>query len=57
MEGDSLRIRQVDVALRDARYAYVTGGLEDGDRVVVTDLATVTEGAPLRLDLETEATP
>ncbi len=49
MEGDSLRIPDVEIVLRDARYAYVSAGLEAGDRIVTTDLATVAEGAPLRL--------
>ncbi len=49
MEADSLRIRDVEIAMQDTEHAFVVDGLEDGDRVVVTDLATVADGAPLRL--------
>jgi len=50
MEADSLRIRDVAIVLRDATHAYVRDGLEDGDLVVTTNLATVSDGAPLRLE-------
>jgi hypothetical protein len=50
MEDNELRIRDVEIVVQDARYAYVNEGLSDGDRVVTTNLATVTDGAPLRLD-------
>jgi RND family efflux transporter MFP subunit len=49
MAGDTLAIRDVEVVFRDQQHAYIRRGLEDGDRVVVTNLATVTSGAPLRL--------
>jgi len=56
MEEGELQIRDVEIALRDAEYAYVTAGLADGDRIVTTDLATVVEGAPLRLASDGEGT-
>ena len=37
MEGDSLRIRDVEIVLRDARYAYISAGLEAGDRILAVD--------------------
>ena len=49
MEDGKLSIRTVEIAFRDADYAYVTDGLRDNDRVVTTNLATVVEGAPLRV--------
>lgn len=49
MEDGKLRIRDVEVVLRDARWAYVAGGVEEGDLVVTTNLATITDGARLRL--------
>ncbi|MGM0575707.1 MAG: efflux RND transporter periplasmic adaptor subunit [Myxococcota bacterium] len=49
MEDGRLRIRDVEIAVRDADHAFITGGLEDGDRVVTTNLSTVTDGARLRL--------
>lgn len=44
-----LEIRKLDVVFRDAEYAYVRTGLADGETVVTTTLATVSEGLPLRL--------
>ena len=49
MDGDGrLRVRGVDVRVKDARHVYIAGGLEDGDKVVTTNLASVSEGARLR---------
>lgn len=45
-----LDIRDVDVAFRAQQRVYVTAGLEEGDRVVVTDLAAPVDGMPLRTD-------
>lgn len=50
MEDERLRIHEVEVALRDERYAYVAAGLDAGDLVVTTNLATVVEGARLRVE-------
>jgi hypothetical protein len=44
-----LVVRKVSVLLKDADHAYVSAGLEHGDRVVTTHLSTVTDGVPLRL--------
>ena len=52
MEDGMLRIRPVNIVFRDADYAYVTEGLASGDRVVVTNLSTVVDGAPLRVEGE-----
>lgn len=48
MDNGELRIRDVTVVFRDSQYAYVREGLNDGDHVVTTTLATVAEGVPLR---------
>jgi RND family efflux transporter MFP subunit len=48
MKDDKLEIRQIDVEFRDAQYAYIRSGLETGDEVVTTTLATVAEGVGLR---------
>lgn len=48
-EGGKLRIRAVEVAFRDAQFAYLSAGLDADARVVTTNLATVIEGADLRL--------
>lgn len=49
---DSLRIQEVNVVFTDRTYAYIDDGLAPDARVVTTNLATVTEGAPLRLKKE-----
>ncbi|MDX1671823.1 MAG: efflux RND transporter periplasmic adaptor subunit [Balneolaceae bacterium] len=50
MDGGKLDIRDVNIRFQDAQYAYINEGLDENDRVVTTSLATVTEGAPLRLE-------
>jgi len=58
MENGELRIRDVSVAFRDAEHAYIDDGLADQAQVVTTNLSTVTEGAPLRLEgSESESLP
>lgn len=52
MEDGKLSIRVVDIVFRDADYAYIKSGIEDGTQVVTTNLSTVVDGAPLRLDGE-----
>ena len=56
MKNDSLDIRDVTIAIRDADYAYVTNGLEDGEQVITSDLATVRNGLPLRANADTAQT-
>ena len=55
MEDGELRINEVEIAVQDPEYAYVSEGLDDGARVVTTQLSTVTEGAALRLEGEGES--
>lgn len=52
MEEDKLALRSVELVLEDAEHAYVSAGLSPDARIVVTDLATATEGAPLRVAAE-----
>ncbi len=52
MDQGKLRIADVVVAARDAQHVYVSRGLATGDLVVRTDLATVAEGAALRLQTQ-----
>lgn len=49
MEDGKLSIREADVAFRDRQFAYLRGGVAAGERVVTSDLASVVEGAALRL--------
>ena len=50
MENDTLRIRNADILFRDANYEYITEGLNEGEQVVTTNLTTVVDGSPLRLE-------
>jgi RND family efflux transporter MFP subunit len=54
LEDGKLDIRQVEVLFQDAEYAYIRNGLNDKDKVVTTDLATVVEGSGLRLEDEVD---
>ena len=48
MKDEKLEIRKTEVVFRDAEYAYIRKGLESGEEVVTTTLATVAEGVGLR---------
>lgn len=53
-EDGVLKIRDLDVVFRDDEFAYVQEGLSTTDQVITTNLATVFDGAALRL---AESTP
>ncbi|MDF0709196.1 efflux RND transporter periplasmic adaptor subunit [Flagellimonas okinawensis] len=48
MKDGLLEIRELDIVLIDKQYAYIREGLNDGDKVVTTNLSTVTNGIALR---------
>lgn len=48
MDSGELRIRKVDVLFSDRAHAYLRSGVEAGERVVTTSLATVVDGLPIR---------
>ena len=48
MKEGMLEIREVEIVFRDAEHAYIGEGLQDGEQVVVTTLATVADGVGLR---------
>jgi RND family efflux transporter MFP subunit len=48
MKEGKLEIREIDVVFRDAVYAYIRKGLESGEEVVTSTLATVADGVGLR---------
>ncbi len=50
MKDGRLNIKEVDILMQDENYAYVTGGMTPEDQVVITNLATVAEGARLRVE-------
>ncbi len=54
MKDGKLHIAKVDVVTNDLEHVYVATGLEDGAKIVTTNLSTVVDGAPLRLEGEPE---
>ena len=50
VEGDALRMREVEVLRRDREFVYVGAGLEAGDRVVTSSLDGVTDGMTVRTE-------
>ena len=48
MKEGKLEIRETDVVFRDAEHAYIRKGLESGEEVVISTLATVADGVGLR---------
>ncbi|MFG0263595.1 MAG: efflux transporter periplasmic adaptor subunit, partial [Rhodopirellula sp. JB055] len=56
MKDDQLEIREIQIVFRDAKYAYIREGIEAGEEIVTTTLATVANGVGLRkiTDDETE---
>ncbi|WP_318312782.1 efflux RND transporter periplasmic adaptor subunit [Flagellimonas crocea] len=52
MKNDVLEIRELDIILSDNQYAYIQSGLEEGDKVISTNLSTVSNGIELRTKSE-----
>ena len=48
-EDGMLKIRELKIVFRDDEFAYIQSGLSADDRVITTNLATVFDGAPVRL--------
>jgi RND family efflux transporter MFP subunit len=48
MVDNKLQIREVDIPIMDAKYAYITSGLNENEKVVSTNLTTVVNGVSLR---------
>ena len=48
MKDGKLEIRETEVVFRDAEFAFIRTGLERGEEVVTTTLATVATGVGLR---------
>ncbi|MDX2416825.1 MAG: efflux RND transporter periplasmic adaptor subunit [Xanthomonadales bacterium] len=53
-EGGVLQIRDVEIVFRDDEFAYIRTGLVAEDQVITTNLATVFEGAALRVAKDAE---
>lgn len=50
MKDSMLFIREVDIVFRDAHYAYIGSGLNDDDKIVTSNLSTVTDSVKLRVN-------
>jgi len=48
MEEGKLSIRDVEIVVTDEEYAYISGGLYDEEKVIISNLSTVAEGIDLR---------
>jgi multidrug efflux pump subunit AcrA (membrane-fusion protein) len=46
---NALEIRPVTIVYRGNREVFISEGLEQGDRIIVSGISTPTEGMPLRL--------
>ena len=46
--NDLLEIREVDVLLKQGRLVILNGGVEEGERVIITDVIPVINGLPLK---------
>ena len=55
MKDGKLEIRETEIVFRDARFAYIREGLNNGDEVVSSTLATVAPGVGLRKTNESSA--
>lgn len=53
-EDGVLRIRKVEITFRDQDFVYIRSGLSADDLVITTNLATVIDGSPLRLEGDAE---
>ena len=49
-DENKLEMRALDIAYRGQEQVLVQDGIENGERIVATDIATVAEGMELRLD-------
>ncbi len=57
MKDGKLDIREVEISFRDQSHVYIAKGLKAGEKVVTTNLATITEGAALRLSAQEGESP
>lgn len=47
-DDDNIRVRNVEIARADARYVYISGGAEAGERIVLTPLESPINGMAIR---------
>ena len=49
-EDDEIQIREVDVFRSDAEFAYLRGGAEVGNRIILTTIASPLNGMKVRVE-------
>ena len=49
MKDGKLEIRSVIVVYRDENFAYISEGINDGDKIITTDISAVRQGANVEL--------
>lgn len=57
MNDGQLEVRETDIVFQDPEFAYIRSGLESGEEVVTTNLATVANGVQLRKTDDVEDNP
>ena len=50
MENGKLSIRQPKIVLLDSKFAYVAEGLKDGEKLITSNISTVTEGIAVQTE-------
>ena len=53
-DDDTLEIRTVDIQLTQGDLVVIRNGIEEGERIIITDLIPVIEGMPLKVVAATE---
>jgi RND family efflux transporter MFP subunit len=56
-DENRLRIRQVDILRTDAEYAYISGGAEAGERIILTAIESPVNGMRVRTSDDPAAMP
>jgi hypothetical protein len=56
-DENRLGIRQVEILRADAEYAYISGGAEAGERIILTAIESPVNGMRVRTGDDPAATP
>ncbi|MGS2739776.1 efflux RND transporter periplasmic adaptor subunit [Sinomicrobium sp. M5D2P17] len=55
MHDGKLEIRKVNIRLIDAHHVYISDGIQDGEKIVTTNISTVSDGVLLRTEKDSIA--
>lgn len=53
-ENDQLEIRSVDILHKQGELVVIEGGIEEGEKIIITDVIPVIEGLPLKTVMASE---